>query len=119
MAMAAASLFIRSILILPDYDQLVDHRLDIVDSPHELFQLYRLFLAPHAALEPDPAALALGPDAGFGEAAGGEDGFFHAWDDFLVVEICVRQPAASRQETARATLGARVRLGPHLGLGDE
>src|SRR5258708_33897599 len=112
MGRGAAGLFIRRFLILPDYDQLVDHRLDIVDSPHELFQLYRLFLAPHAALEPDPAALALGPDAGFGEAAGGEDGFFPAWDDFLAVEICVRQPAASRQDTALATLAPRVRLGP-------
>src|SRR6267143_121933 len=102
---------------LPDH-KLIDHRLDVVQSAHQLFQRFRLLFAPETALEPYPSALAFGPDAGVGEATVGENSLLDAWNDLLVVEIRVRKPAASGQEATRTAFNPYVRLGTHLSLRD-
>ncbi len=69
--------------------QLVDHRLDVVDRAHQLFERLHLVGARHAALEPHPAALAFDPHARVGEAPVDGDGLDHPRRDFLVVQIGV------------------------------
>src|SRR6266850_7251407 len=102
---------------LPNH-KLIDHRLDVVQSAHQLFQRLSLLFAPDTALERYPSALAFGPDAGVGEATVGEDSLLDAWNDLLVVEIRARKPAAPGQEATRTAFNAHVPLGSHLGLRD-
>src|SRR6267378_7620934 len=102
---------------LPDH-KLIDHRLDVVQPAHQLFQRFSLLFAPDTALERYPSALAFGPDAGVSEATVGEDSLLDAWNDFLVVEIRVRKPAAPGQEATCTAFNAYVRLGSHLSLCD-
>src|SRR6266850_5845336 len=102
---------------LPNH-KLIDHRLDVVQSAHQLFQRLSLLFAPDTALERYPAALAFGPDAGVGEATVGEDRLLDAWNDLLVVKIRVRKPAAPGQEAACTAFNPYVRLGSHLSLCD-
>src|SRR5207245_10147157 len=85
---------------------------------HQLFQRFRLLVAPDTALERYPSALAFGPDAGVSEATVGEDGLLDAWNDLLVVEIRARKPAAPGQEATRTAFNPYVRLDSHLGLCD-
>src|SRR6267378_2565002 len=94
------------------------HRLHVVQFAHQLFQRLSLLFAPDTALEQYPSALAFGPDAGVGEATVGEDRLLDAWNDLLIVEIRVRQPAAPGQEAPCTAFNPHVRLGSHLGLRD-
>src|SRR5438876_4438956 len=100
------------------YHKFIYHRLDVVQLAHQLFQRFRLLLAPDTALERYPSALAFGPDAGVSEATVGEDGLLDAWNDLLVVEIRVRKPAAPGQEATRTAFNPYVRLDSHLGFRD-
>ncbi len=100
------------------YHKLIYHRLDVVQSAHQLFQRFRLLFAPDTPLEPYPSALAFGSDAGVSEATVGEDSLLDAWNDLLVVEIRVRKPAAPGQEAPGTAFNPYVRLGSHLGLCD-
>src|SRR6266850_6541779 len=102
---------------LPDH-KLIDHRLHVVQLAHQLFQRLSLLFAPDTALEQYPSALAFGPDAGVSEATVGEDRLLDAWNDLLIVEIRVRQPAAPGQEAACTAFNPYVRLGSHLSLCD-
>src|SRR6267378_8262523 len=102
---------------LPNH-KLIDHRLDVVQSAHQLLQRLSLLFAPDAPLERYPSALAFGPDAGVSEATVGEDRLLDAWNDLLIVEIRVRKPAAPGQEAACTAFNPHVRLGSHLGLRD-
>src|SRR5207245_5435570 len=83
---------------------------------HQLFQRFRLLVAPDTALERYPSALAFGPDAGVSEATVGKDGLLDAWNDLLVVEIRVRKPAAPGQEATRTAFNPYVRLGSNFSL---
>src|SRR6267378_310736 len=102
---------------LPDH-KLIDHRLDVVQLAHQLFQRFRLLFAPDTALERYPPALAFGPDAGVSEATVSEDSLLDAWNDLLVVEIRVRKPAAPGQEATCTAFNPYVPLGSHLSLCD-
>ena len=76
------------------HDEYVDDGLDIVDVAHQPFQCGGFNSHADATLQPHPAALTFDPNARLRKVAIGKNGLLDARNDFLVVEVRVRQPAA-------------------------
>ena len=83
------------VLLRRQRGQCVDNGLDVIDIANQLLDVHRLFLAGHAAFDPNPAALSFDSNAGVGKSTICQDCFLDARDDLLVIQVGVWQSTAT------------------------